>query len=134
MATTDATTQRNTDSIRSLIPARIDRLVWSRFHTRMIVALGVAWILDGLEVTIASAIGPLLGNNNTLHMSSGAIGDIATWYLVGEVLGALLFGHLSDKLGRRNLFTVTLGVYFVGSGLTAATLGSGTGSVVFFYA
>ena len=84
MATTDAD-QRSTDSIRSLIPARIDRLVWSRFHTRMIVALGVAWILDGLEITIASAIGPLLGNNNTLHMSSGAIGDIATWYLVGEV-------------------------------------------------
>jgi MFS family permease len=126
MATTHTTTQPSTDSVRSLIPARIDRLTWSRFHTRLIVALGVAWILDGLEVTIASAIGPLLGNKETLHLSSGAIGDIATWYLIGEVAGALLFGHLSDKLGRRNLFTVTLGVYFIGSALTAATVGSAT--------
>ena len=133
MATTHAT-EPSTGSIRSLIPARIDRLTWSRFHTRLIMALGVAWILDGLEITIASAIGPLLGNKETLHLSSGAIGDIATWYLVGEVAGALFFGHLSDKLGRRNLFTITLGVYLIGSALTAATAGSGTGWVVFFYA
>jgi MFS family permease len=107
--------------IRSLIPARIDRLPWSRFHTRLVIALGVAWILDGLEITIASNVGPDLTLNNTLHMSAGAVADIATWYLIGEVIGALFFGQLSDKLGRKNLFMVTLGVYLIGSGLTALT-------------
>ena len=107
--------------IRSLIPARIDRLPWSRFHTRLVMALGVAWILDGLEITIASNVGPDLTLKSTLHMSAGGVADIATWYLIGEIIGALFFGHLSDKLGRRNLFMVTLGVYLVGSGLTAAT-------------
>ena len=85
------------------------------------VALGVAWILDGLEITIASNVGPDLTQTTTLNMSAGAVADIATWYLIGEVFGALFFGRLSDKLGRRNLFMVTLGVYLIGSGLTAAT-------------
>jgi MFS family permease len=107
--------------IRSLIPARIDRLPWSRFHTRLVTALGVAWVLDGLEITIASNVGPDLTQTNTLHMSASGVADIATWYLIGEVIGALFFGRLSDKLGRRNLFMVTLGVYLIGSGLTAAT-------------
>jgi MFS family permease len=107
--------------IRSLIPARIDRLPWSRFHTRLVVALGVAWILDGLEITIAANVGPDLTLNNTLHMSASAVADIATWYLIGQVIGALFFGQLSDKLGRKNLFMVTLGVYLIGSGLTAGT-------------
>jgi len=107
--------------IRSLIPARIDRLPWSRFHTRLVVALGVAWVLDGLEITIASNVGPSLTLNNTLHMSASAVADIATWYLIGEVIGALFFGQLSDKLGRKNLFLVTLAVYLIGSGLTALT-------------
>ena len=112
-------------AIRSLIPARVDRLPWSRFHTRMVMALGVAWILDGLEITIASNVGPFLTQKNTLHMSPGGVADIATWYLIGEVIGALFFGQLSDKLGRRNLFMVTLGVYLVGSGLTALTPAGG---------
>jgi MFS family permease len=123
-----ATTQHNTASqgaIRSLIPARIDRLPWSRFHTRMVVALGVAWILDGLEITIASNVGPNLTKASSLHLSASAVADIATWYLIGEVIGALFFGRLSDKLGRRNLFMITLGVYLVGSGLTAATPAGG---------
>jgi MFS family permease len=111
--------------IRSLIPARIDRLPWSRFHTRILVALGVAWILDGLEITIASNVGPDLTRGDTLNMSAGAVSDIATWYLIGEVIGALYFGYLSDRLGRRNLFTITLGVYLIGSGLTAATPSGG---------
>jgi MFS family permease len=115
-----STTSRS-QGIRSLIPARIDRLGWSRFHTRMVIALGVAWVLDGLEITIASNVGPLLTQKSTLQMSASAVADIATWYLIGEVIGALVFGQLSDKLGRRNLFMVTLGVYLVGSGLTAAT-------------
>jgi MFS family permease len=111
--------------IRSLIPARIDRLPWSRFHTRLVVALGVAWVLDGLEITIASNVGPSLTLPGTLHMSASAVADIATWYLIGEVIGALFFGQLSDKLGRRNLFMITLGVYLVGSGLTALTPAGG---------
>jgi MFS family permease len=97
-------------AIRSLIPARIDRLPWSRFHTRLVVALGIAWVLDGLEITIASNVGPDLTQKSTLNMSAGAVADIATWYLIGEVIGALFFGRLSDKLGRKNLFMVTLGV------------------------
>jgi MFS family permease len=111
--------------IRSLIPARIDRLPWSKFHTRLVMALGVAWILDGLEITIASNVGADLTQKTTLNMSAGSVSDIATWYLIGEVIGALFFGRLSDKLGRRNLFMVTLAVYLVGSGLTAATLAGG---------
>ena len=119
--------------IRSLIPARIDRLPWSPFHTRMVVALGVAWILDGLEITVASAVADTLTQPETLGLSSAAVGLIATVYLAGEVVGALFFGRLSDKLGRRNLFMITLGVYLVGSGLTALTLGNSTGWIVFLY-
>jgi MFS family permease len=120
-------------SVRSLIPARIDRLPWSSFHTRMVVALGVAWILDGLEITVATSVGAVLNQPQTLNLSSTEVGLIATVYLVGEVVGALVFGRMSDKLGRRNLFMITLGVYLVGSGLTALTLGSGVGWVVFLY-
>ena len=123
MATTPRTAR--SPGIRSLIPARIDRLPWSRFHTRLVVALGVAWVLDGLEITIASNVGPQLTLHNTLHMSASAVADIATWYLIGEVIGALFFGQLSDKLGRKNLFLVTLAVYLIGSGLTALTPAGG---------
>src|SRR5215475_15818464 len=111
--------------IRSLIPARIDRLPWSRFHTRLVMALGVAWILDGLEITIAANVGPDLTEQTALHLSASSVADIATWYLIGEVIGALFFGQLSDKLGRRNLFMITLAVYLVGSGLTALTPAGG---------
>jgi MFS family permease len=125
MATAAETSGSSAPAIRSLIPARIDRLPWSRFHTRMVMALGVAWILDGLEITIASNVGPDLTLHSTLHMSASAVANIASWYLIGEVIGALFFGALSDKLGRRNLFMVTLGVYLVGSGLTAVTPAGG---------
>jgi MFS family permease len=129
------TTARSTTpgTVRSLIPARIDRLPWSPFHTRMVIALGVAWILDGLEITVASSVGDILNKPETLNLSSTEVGLIATVYLIGEVVGALVFGRMSDKLGRRNLFMITLGVYLVGSGLTALTLGSGTGWIVFLY-
>ncbi|HTU75444.1 MAG TPA: MFS transporter [Trebonia sp.] len=119
--------------IRSLIPARIDRLPWSRFHTRLVIALGVAWILDGLEITIASNVGPDLTLKNTLNMSASSVADIAWWYLIGEVIGALFFGRLSDRLGRRNLFVITLGVYLIGSGLTAVTP-AGAYWFIFLYA
>jgi MFS family permease len=120
-------------TVRSLIPARIDRLPWSPFHTRIVVALGVAWILDGLEITVASAVGDILNKPETLNLSSTEVGLIATVYLIGEVIGALVFGRMSDRLGRRNLFMITLAVYLVGSGLTALTLGSGTGWIIFLY-
>ncbi|MCL6549996.1 MAG: MFS transporter [Acidothermus cellulolyticus] len=123
----------STGTIRSTIPARLDRLRWSGFHTRLVAALGVAWILDGLEITVASAVGSDLTKSSTLHMSSGAVGDIATWYLIGEVVGAIGFGYLSDRLGRRNLFTVTLAVYLIGSALTAATWsGTAAGSAYLY--
>jgi MFS family permease len=119
--------------IRSTIPARIDRLPWSRFHTRMVVALGVAWVLDGLEITIAANVIPDLTKSATLHLSTSQAAGIASWYLLGEIIGALFFGRLSDKLGRRNLFMVTLAVYLIGSGLTAVTMAGG-GWLIFLYA
>ena len=120
-------------TIRSLIPARIDRLPWSPFHTRMVAALGTAWILDGLEITVAGAVVDRLTEPETLGLSGTEVGLIATVYLLGEVVGALFFGRLSDKLGRRKLFMITLAVYLVGSGLTALTLGNGPGWVAFLY-
>ncbi|GLW33502.1 MFS transporter [Actinoplanes regularis] len=121
------------ETIRSLIPARIDRLTWSPFHTKMILALGTAWVLDGLEITIASAIGPVLTERETLAMTSAEVGAIATVYLLGEVFGALFFGRLSDRLGRRNLFVITLGVYLAGNALTALTWGNSVAAIIFLY-
>jgi MFS family permease len=129
----DAGTARS-GVVRSLIPARIDRLPWSPFHTRMVVALGAVWILDGLEITVASAVADTLSKPETLALSSTQVGLIATVYLIGEVVGALVFGRMSDRLGRKNLFMITLAVYLVGSALTALTLGNGAGWIVFLYA
>jgi MFS family permease len=110
----------------SLVPARIDRLRWSRFHTRLVIALGVAWILDGLEITIASNATGIISAKSALNMSSGSVSfSVGTIYLLGEVAGAIFFGYLSDRWGRRNLFMITLGVYLVGGGLTALTWGHG---------
>jgi MFS family permease len=120
-------------TIRSLIPARIDRLQWSPFHTRMIIALGTAWVLDGIEITIAGAIGPVLNDKATLGLSTTQVGAIATVYLLGEVFGALLFGRISDALGRKNLFVVTLGVYLAGNALTALTWGNSALALTFLY-
>lgn len=133
MSTATAAPGSGATTIRSLIPARIDRLPWSPFFTRMVAALGVAWILDGLEITIAATVIPTLTSAGTLHLSSGSVGAVASVYLLGEVVGALVFGKLSDRLGRRNLFMITLGIYLFGSGLTALTLGNSTGWVVYLY-
>jgi MFS family permease len=121
-------------TIRTTIPARLDRLRWSPFHTRLVLGLGTAWILDGLEISIASSVTAVLTQPDTLSLNSSEVGFIATVYLVGEVVGALVFGRLSDRLGRRRVFILTLGVYLVGTGLTAFTLGQGVGWLVFFYA
>ncbi|MEO7196806.1 MAG: MFS transporter [Pseudonocardiaceae bacterium] len=93
----------------------------------------MAWILDGLEITVATSVGAVLNEPRTLNLSATEVGLIATVYLIGEVVGALVFGRMSDKWGRRNLFMITLSVYLVGSGLTALTLGHGTGWIVFLY-
>src|SRR4051794_21300652 len=119
--------------IRSVIPARIDRLPWAPFHTRMVMALGVAWVLDGLEITIAGAVGAVLTEKGTLALTSGTVGFIATVYLLGEVFGALFFGKLSDALGRKNLFIVTLGVYLVGNAATAFVWGNDPLAIAFLF-
>jgi MFS family permease len=121
------------EPIRSTIPARLDRLRWSPFHTRLVLGLGTAWILDGLEITIASSVSAKLTQANTLALSTTQASVIGTVYLVGEVIGALVFGRLSDKLGRRKLFIWTLAVYLVGTGLSALAW-KGGGGLVYFYA
>ena len=129
-----AISQASEPSVRSLIPARIDRLSWAPFHTRMVIALGVAWVLDGLEITIVSALGAVLSDKDTLGLSSGSVGLIATVYLLGEVFGALFFGKLSDQLGRKNLFVITLGVYLAGNAATALTWGNTSLAITFLFA
>lgn len=99
--------------IRSLIPARMHDMPWSRFHWMVIFGLGTAWILDGLEVQIVAAG----GFEKTLHMSAADVGLAGTVYLLGEVAGALIFGRLTDALGRKKMFTLTLMVYLVGAAL-----------------
>jgi MFS family permease len=104
-------------TIRSLVPARLDRLPWTRFHWRVITGLGAAWILDGLEIQIVATVGTVLQNRATLHLTTGDVGLLASIYLLGEVVGALVFGRLTDILGRRRLFLVTLITYLVASGI-----------------
>jgi MFS family permease len=101
------------------IPARLDRLPWGRFHTRVVVALGVTWILDGLEVTLAGALSGALKQSPVLQLTNTQIGLAASAYLVGAVLGALFFGWLTDRLGRKKLFFITLAVYLIATGATA---------------
>ena len=101
------------------IPARMDRLPWSRFHRLVIVSLGMIWILDGLEVTIVGSLSGVLQQARTLGLSSADIGFTATSYLTGAVLGSLLFGYLTDRLGRKKLFNVTLLLYLSATTLTA---------------
>jgi MFS family permease len=101
------------------VPARLDRLPWSPWHWRVVIALGVTWALDGLEVTLVGALGPTLTEPDTLNLSEAQIGGSATAYLAGAILGALLFGRLTDIYGRKRLFLVTLAVYL------SATLASG---------
>ena len=101
------------------IPARLDRLRWGRFHTLVVVALGITWILDGLEVTLAGAVSGALKESPQLQFSNADIGFASSAYLGGAVLGALLFGWLTDRLGRKRLFFITLAVYLVATAATA---------------
>ncbi|MCR8722104.1 MFS transporter, partial [Pseudomonas syringae] len=100
------------------LPARLDRLPWGRFHTLLVIALGITWLLDGLEVTLAGSVAGALKASPTLNLTNSDIGLAGAAYIAGAVLGALLFGWLADRLGRRKLFFITLLLYV---GATAAT-------------
>src|SRR6266542_3610459 len=105
--------------VDSCVPARLDALPWSHFHTLVIVALGITWVLDGLEVTLAGAVSGALKASPSLRLSDAQVGISASAYLTGAVLGALLFGWLTDRFGRKCLFFVTLGVYVLATGASA---------------
>jgi MFS family permease len=106
-------------SVQTDVPARLDRLPWSRFHRLVVIALGITWILDGLEVTLAGSVAAALQTSPRLQLTAEQVGLTGSAYLAGAVLGALFFGHLTDRLGRKRLFNVTLGVYLVATAATA---------------
>jgi MFS family permease len=107
------------ETFETLIPARLDRLPWSRFHTLLVLALGITWILDGLEVTLMGAIGAVLTRPDVMHFSAAQIGFISSSYLAGAVIGSIVFGHLTDRFGRRKFFFLSLSIYLAGVGFTA---------------
>lgn len=109
--------------IETNIPGRMDRLPWSRWHWMIVIGLGTVWILDGLEVTIVGAIGDSLTQpNGGLGMSTADIGVAAAVYVSGACAGALVFGHLTDRFGRKKLFLLTLGLYLLATVATAFSL------------
>jgi MFS family permease len=111
--------ERNLEPYATDIPARLDRLPWSRFHWLVVLALGASWAIDGLEVTLKGAVSGVLQDTRTLGLSSTEIGFAASAYLVGAVIGALFCGHLTDRYGRARLFFITMGIYLTGTMLTA---------------
>ncbi len=107
-------------TIQTAVPARLDRLPWSNFHWRVIAGLGTVWILDGLEVTIVGAIGPRLTQSSAgVGMTASSVGIAGALYVAGACLGALFFGQLTDRFGRRRLMMVTLLTYLVATVATA---------------
>jgi MFS family permease len=108
--------------VDSDVPSRLDRLEWSGFHWLVVFALGITWILDGLEVTLAGAIAPALKTSPSLHLTDAQVGASASAYLAGAVLGAIFFGWLTDVLGRKRLFFITLGVYLIFTAATAFSI------------
>jgi MFS family permease len=107
--------------IETDVPARLDRLPWGRFHWLVVTALGVTWILDGLEVTLAGSLAGALRNSPVLHFSAAEVGFANSAYVTGAVTGALFFGWLTDRLGRKRLFSVTLMLYLLAAAGTAFT-------------
>ncbi len=107
--------------VTTKIPARLDRLPWSHWHWYIVAALGTVWILDGLEVTMKGTVGPTL--RDQLGMTSGQVGIAASLYIAGAISGALFWGYLTDRVGRKRLFLVTLAVYMVGVVLTTLSWG-----------
>ena len=113
-------TDVETRTITTKIPARLDRLPWARWHWMVVIGLGTVWILDGLEVTIVGAVGATLTlPASGLHLSTADIGFAGSVYIAGACSGALFFGYLTDRLGRKKLFMITLGVYLAATALTA---------------
>src|SRR3954465_10009240 len=108
----------STDIVRSLIPARLDRLPWAKFHWMVVVGLGVSWILDGLEIQLVASA----GFQKTLGMSTEQVAFAGTIYLIGQVVGALTFGRMTDAWGRKKLFILTLAIYLVGSGVAGLAM------------
>jgi MFS family permease len=109
-----------TGVISTQVPARLDRLPWSRFHWRVVIGLGGVWILDGLEVTMVGNVSSRLTEKGSgLGLTPADIGVAAAFYIAGACLGALFFGHLTDRFGRRNLFMLTLAVYLTATVATA---------------
>ena len=108
------------------IPGRLDRLPWSPFHTLVVVALGITWVLDGLEVTLAGSLAGALQESPTLHMSAAQVGGAASTYLLGNVAGAVIFGWLTDRWGRKRLFTITLSLYLTATAATACAWSVGS--------
>ncbi|WP_199088187.1 MFS transporter [Bosea sp. ASV33] len=106
-------------TIETDVPARLDRLPWSRFHTLVVIALGITWILDGLEVTLAGSVSGALKESPNLKFTNTEIGMAGAAYIAGAVLGAVFFGWLTDRLGRKKLFTITLLVYLTAAAATA---------------
>jgi len=109
------------DIVKSDIPARLDRLPWGRFHTLVVAALGITWILDGLEVTLAGSLAGALKESPVLRFTNTDVGLASSAYLAGAVLGAIFFGWLTDRLGRKKLFFITLTVYLLATAATAAS-------------
>jgi MFS family permease len=105
--------------IETDLPSRLDRLPWGQFHSLIVVALGVTWLLDGLEVTLAGAVASALKGSPTLHFTNSEVGLTGSAYIAGAVLGALGFGWLTDRLGRRKLFFITLTLYLAATAATA---------------
>src|SRR3954447_26484070 len=105
------------------IPNRLDRLPWSRWYWIVILALGITWILDGLEVTLVGSVAQALTDKGTLHFSTSQATAAGSFYLAGAVSGALFFGYLTDRFGRRKLFMITLGVYLCFTVATALAWG-----------
>ncbi len=119
-APVSASVRHNGDRvIETSIPARLDSLRWSGFHTRVVLALGITWILDGLEVTLAGALSGALKESPTLQFSNFDVGFSNSAYLAGAVLGALGFGWLTDRIGRKKLFFITLALYLTATAATA---------------
>ncbi len=106
-------------TVETNIPRRLDRLPWSRWHWLVVVALGITWILDGFEVTLVGAVAAALTDKSTLHLTTSQASAAGSAYLAGAVGGALFFGYLTDRLGRKVLFMVTLGVYLTFTVATA---------------
>jgi MFS family permease len=101
------------------IPARLDRLPWSGWHTLVVTALGITWLLDGLEANMASALAGALKRPDTLALTDADLGLSGSIYLLGCVAGALVFGYATDRLGRKRLFSVTLSLYLLATAATA---------------